>query len=301
MNQRSDRRLSELAWKVLYLPQRTHEVMSVTEAEDAYAHYKMPRWDNVVAAADNFDRLSAGSTIDHQLAETGDQWHVLAGTPSEQIIQTQFSHGDGNALKLIRHQGDFNAVQLTGYDRNVEAAEITTVTLKGDWMRQHSDDSTVFQLNFANANGPAVYVDPAGEYRIWQSDGTASGGIYLSSDVFAATNDWETIEIVLTFDAAVGDKLAGNYDVFLTRYAGDALTPLSRTQIADDIGIFSIDERTLMSLVISNQPNGYGDVVTYWDNVSFAVDGVFVPEPTVAAIMAIGMFSACSRRVRRFS
>lgn len=271
MNQRTDRRLSELAWLALYIPQRSHQVSLTTEADDAYAHYKRPRWDSVVVATDDFDGLTLGTSIHGQSPETGAVWSVLSANSSQQIIQDQYARS-GNALRAVRNPGDNHLIKLDGFERDVEAAEITMVTARADWLRLNESDSTVFKMGLGGLFGPSAYVDLSGQYRIWQTDGTETGGSYIDSGFFAGTDAWETIEMELTLDPVTDDFLTGSYDVYLTREAGGSLDAITRTLIAQDIDIFPIAERTLLSLLISNQPNGTHDVITYWDNVSLRVD-----------------------------
>jgi HEAT repeat protein len=273
MNQRADRRASELAWQSLHLNLRSHSATIVTEEQDAYAHFKRPRWDKIIAAADDLNLKTPGTSIHNQPAQTGLRWSVDGGLAADNTVQSQYSKG-GNAIKAVRRQGDYHVLKLHGKTRDVEAAEITTVTAKADWMHQSSNDATTLAIGLGGLYGPSVYVDPGSEYRIWQSDGTVDGGEYLHTGTFAGTGGFETIEIVLTFDEANGTTLSGSYDVFLTRDSTSSLGALSRTQLADDIGIFDISERSLMSIVISNQTHGTGDVTTYWDNVSLTVDRV---------------------------
>lgn len=281
MNQRYDRRLSELAWKVLHLPIRTHVVTSVTEAEDAYAHFKRPRWDKLVAASDDFSLRADGATIHNQTFDNGATWIVQAGAPADNIVQSQYAKGGGKALKTVRRHGDYHFLKLAGHPLDVAAAEITTVTAKADWMHLRDADSTTLCIGLGGLYGPTIYIDPGANYRIWQSDGTVEGGHYIDSGFDAGTGGWETIEIVLTFAPAdANNMLNGAYDVFLSRGGDSSRGALPRTLIADDVSLFSIPEHTAMSLIISNQTdNVSGDVTTYWDNVSLTIDRVL---PSIA-------------------
>ncbi len=271
MDQRKDRRLSELAWEVIHIRLRSHQVDEVTEVWDNYVQFKRPRWDAVVAAADSFDSQTLGASIDNLTPETGLQWLVPSDNAAGQVIQNQFARS-GNALKAVREAGELHLIKLVGYDREIEAAELTTVTAKADWMRFNNSDSTLLTIGLIGGLiGPSIYADPAGNYLYWQTDGTFEGGSYLNTGFDAGTGAWETIELVLTLNLGVNGQLSGSYDVFLEREAGGSLAALERTLIADDISNFTIPEQTLIELLISNQ----GVSTTYWDNVSLTVDGVF--------------------------
>jgi hypothetical protein len=298
MNQRTDRKMSERAWEILHLHQRPGQFVSVTEADDAYAHFKRPRWDTVIAAKDSFAGRANGTTIHNQQAQVGQKWLVTQGNAADQVLQSTINNGD-MALKAVRRLAGSHEIRLAGDGWDGVTAEISRVTAKADWLRTSATDFTAFGIDAGPGFEAQITIDPNSFYRVWQSDGTAEGGQYLQTGVLAGVGGWETIEIVVTWNEAVGTTLTGSYDVYLTRDAASSLGPLSRMLIADDVAMHSVAERTIQQLMISNQPNGLTDVTTYWDNVSLTV-GV-VPEPTTVAPLALlGLaLGRASRRPRR--
>lgn len=290
MNQRTDRKVSERAWEVLHLHQRPGEFVTVTEESDAYAHFKRPRWDTVVAASDSFAGRANGSQIHNQPAQVGQRWLVTQGNAADQVVQSAINNGD-LALKAVRRLGGSHEIRVAGDGWDGAAAEISIVTAKADWLRTSVTDLTAFGIDAGPGFEAQISIDPNSFYRVWESDGTPEGGEYLQTNVLAGVGGWETIEIVVTWDETVGTTLTNTYDVYLTRDAASSLGALVRTLIAEDVAIHPVAERTLQQLMISNQPNGFSDVTTYWDNVSLTV-GV-VPEPAVVAPIALAaMFLA---------
>jgi hypothetical protein len=273
MNQRVDRKLSEQAWEILNLQQRPGEFVPVTEANDEYAHFKRPRWDTITGTADTFNLKNSGSQIHNQKAQIGQIWQVTQGNLADQTVQLAINNG-GNALKTIRRHNGVHELRLSGDSRDALSAEISLVTAKADWYRTSSSDLTAFGLDIGAGIEAQISIDPNSYYRVWQSNGTPSGGSYLQTNVPAGTGGWETIEIVITWAAASGTTLSGTYDVFLTRDEDSSLGALPRTLIADNVLMHSVAERTMQQLFISNQPNGSTDVTTYWDNVSLTVGRV---------------------------
>jgi len=270
-HQRNDRRLSEQAWQVIYLPQRLGQFNLVTEAQNDAAFVKRPRWDKVVGISETFDAKAAGASIDGKYLELGDTWHVLAGSASDHIVQNAVSNG-GNALKVTRRAGSGQLLVGSGASFETAAAEFTRVTLKTDWQRVDAAQTTVFGADLSLGTGAQVFAHPDSTYRVWQSDGTANGGSFVNTGVPVGSGGWETLELVLAWGSADDEGLMnGVYDVFLTRGAGNTLGTLSRMQIAHNIKLQSITEGKLQSLLIANQPNGGSDITTYWDNLSLSV------------------------------
>jgi len=270
MNQRIDRNASEKAWEVLHLRQTPGAFVNVTEADDALAHFKKPRFTTVTAAADTFDLKANGSQIHTQKAQVGQTWQVTQGNLADQTVQSAISNG-GNALKTIRRAGGSHDVRLSGDAWDAQAAELTLVTAKADWKRTSATDLTAFGIDIGVGIEAQIMIDSNSNYRVWQTSGPANSGTYLQTNVQAGVGGWETIEIALTFNIASGTTLTGSYDVYLSRDASSSLGALSRTLIADNVPVHSLSERTLQQLFISNQPNGALDVTTYWDNVSLTV------------------------------
>jgi hypothetical protein len=115
--------------------------------------------------------------------------------------------------------------------------------------------------------------------------------------VLAGVGGWETIEIVLIWNAANGTTLTGTYDVYLSRDENSSLGALERTLIAHGVPLHAVSERTLQQIFISNQPNGFSDVITYWDNVSLSVG--LVPEPAAVVTTMLAMLLLGLRRTAR--
>jgi hypothetical protein len=278
MNQRIDRKLSEQSWEVLHLHQKPGQFVTVTEADDAYAHFKRPRWNTVVGASDSFNLKAEGSLIHNQKAEIGQTWLVTQGNSADQVVQSAVNNG-GRALRAIRRAGGSHEIRLAGDAWDAQAAEISLVTAKADWLRNGALDAAAFGLDIGAGIEAQISVDANSNYRVWQTDGSASGGSYLQTNVQAGVGGWETIEIALTWNAANGSLLTGTYDVFLSRDSANSLGQMSRTMIAQDVPVHSVSERTLQQLFISNQPNGASDVTTWWDNVSLTVGRVLPSIP----------------------
>ncbi len=270
MNQRVDRKTSLQAWEVLYLHQTPAQFTPATETDDAYSHFKKPRWDTIVGASDSFNLKTPGSQINNQKAQVGQTWLVTQGNSADQTVQSTINNG-GNALKTIRRYGGSHELRLAGDAWDAVSAEISLVTAKADWLRTSSTDLTAFGLDIGPGIEAQISIDPNSNYRIWQTDGTQSGGQYLQTNVQAGTGGWETIEIALTWGAASGTMLTGSYDVFLSRDGASSLGAMARTRIATHVPVHTVAERTVQQLMISNQPNGSLDTTTYWDNVSLSV------------------------------
>ena len=265
MTQRDDRLLSERAWSILYYDNSKglFDYSTVQEAESAYL--RRPRWDAITALSDSFDSASNGQQIASYTPETGQQWDVLYGDPSLQIIQDQVSRS-GMALKLHRefNSPTSNAVSLSGHLYDTAVAEQTVVTAKTDWLREDSDTFGWFILDVGHEsviNNPAVIMHTSGTYWVTSGGGALDTGVPIGSD------GWETLEIVLTWDIAEGDTVTGTYDVFLTRYEGNTLGALDRMLIADNVSVVSTAVESLQKLVLLNDANAFGDAITYWDNV----------------------------------
>ena len=270
MNQRIDRKTSEQAWEILHLHQIPATFVTVTESADSFAHFKKPRFTTVVGASDSFDLKTTGSTINTQKGQVGQAWTVTLGNVADQTLDATINNG-GKSLKTIRRAGGSHEVRLAGDAWDAVATEISTVTAKADWYRSSTNDWTSFGIDVGTGTEAQISVDSNSFYRYWQTNGTAAGGSYVQTNVSAGTGGWEAVEIALTYNAASGTTLTGSYDVFVSRDANSSLGALSRAQIANDIPIHSLSERTLQQLLISNQANGALDTTTYWDNVSLSV------------------------------
>jgi hypothetical protein len=270
MNQRVDRRNSEHAWEILYLKQTPGQFVSINETDDPYQHFKKPRWSTIATMSDSFDLKVNNSQIHNQKDELGQTWQVTQGTSADQVVQSVINNG-GKALKAVRRSGGVHEIRISGDSWDAQAAELTTVTAKADWYRPTTGDMTAFGIDIGAGIEAQVMVDANSFYRIWQTDGTANGGSYLTSTVKAGTGGWETLEVVAKWNLATGTTLTGNYDVYVSRDGKSSLGGLGRTLVAANVPIHSVTERTLQQLLISNQPNGALDVTTYWDNVSLKV------------------------------
>jgi|GEM_PF-1775747 len=271
MNQRIDRDASLKAWEILHLHQKPAEFVIVTEAADATAHFKKPRFTTIVGASDTFDLKTEASQIHNQKAQIGQTWLVTQGNVADQTVQSTISNG-GKALKTIRRSGGSHEIKLAGDSWDAAAAEISLVTAKADWYRTSSTDVTSFGIDVGVGTEAQIIIDPVdSRYKVWQTSGSASGGTYVPTTATAGTGGWESVEIALTWSVATGTTLVGTYDVFLSRDANSSLGALSRTMIAENVPVHSLTERTVQQLFISNQANGALDVTTYWDNISLSV------------------------------
>jgi len=270
MNQRIDRNAALQAWEIVHLHQTPGAFVTVTEAQDSFAHFKKPRFATTVGASETFDLKAQGSQIHNQKAQAGQTWLVTQGILADQTVQSTINNG-GKALKTIRRSGGVHEIKLAGDAWDAAAAEISLVTAKADWYRTSTSDLTAFGIDVGVGIEAQISIDPNSFYRVWQTNGSANGGTYLNTNVQAGTGGWESVEIALTYSAATGTTLVGTYDVFLSRDANSSLGAMSRTMIAENVPVHSLTERTVQQLFISNQPNGALDVTTYWDNISLSV------------------------------
>ncbi len=265
MTQRDDRLLSERAWSLLYYDNSKglFDYSTVEEAESAYL--RRPRWEAITALSDSFDSASNGQALASYTPDTGLQWEVLYGDPNLQILQDQVARS-GMALELRRefNSSTSNGVRLTGHLYDTAVAEQTVVTASTDWLREDTDTFGWFILDVGHdsvINNPAVIMHTSGTY--WVTD----GGGALDTGIPIGSVGWESLEIVLTWGIAEDDTVAGTYDVFLTRYEGNALGVLDRLLIADDMAVLATDLASLQQLILLNDANLFGDAVTYWDNI----------------------------------
>jgi hypothetical protein len=270
MNQRVDRKLADRAWEILYLHQKAGQFVPVAETDDSYSHFKRPRWDTIVGLSESFDLKTTGSQIHNQKAQIGQTWQVTQGNVADQTVQPAIGR-TGNALRAIRRAGGAHELRLAGDAWDAVSAEISLVTAKADWLRTSINDLTSFGLDVGPGVEAQISIDPDSNYRIWQTDGTQSGGQYIQTSFKAGVGGWETLEIAVTWGAASGTMLTGTYDVFLSRDGAGSLGALPRTRIANDVPLHTVPERTVQQLVISNQSTGAYDVTTWWDNVSLSV------------------------------
>jgi HEAT repeat protein len=278
-NQRTDRALSLHAWEIQNVHLAVGTFTTVTEAADAYAHFKKPHWDNITTLRDSFDLKPTDATINNQKGEIGQTWTVTQGNVADNIVQTAINNG-GKALKTIRRAGGSHEVRLSSDVWDGQAAELTQVTAKGDWYRTTTGDATAFGLDIGAGIEAQFLIDGNSFYRIWQTDGTQNGGSYLQTNYKAGVGGWETVEVVAKLGLAnSGSMLGGTYDVYLSREGNSSLGGLGRTLIAGNVPIHSVAERTNEQLFISNQPNGASDVTTYWDNVSIRTAPALNPFP----------------------
>ena len=280
MNQRVDQTSSLNAWNVFYEPQTPlGQLPPLTEAQDAYAHFKMPRWNAVTVSSDSFDSKVNGSQINGQADDLGNTWTVSQGNLADQVVQSAISNG-GLALKAVRRLGGTNLITLGSDAFNAQAAGLTNVTAKADWSRLTSSDLTTFGITAGAGTEAQVTVEPNSYYGVWQTDGTANGGHYVQTNYQAGVGGWETLKLVVHWNLASGTPnsagdatLTGAYDVYLTRSGADSLGDMNAVLIANAVPLYSVTEQTAQQLFISNQPNGISDVTTYWDNVSLSVSG----------------------------
>ena len=226
----------------------------------------------MVAIQDGFDGSPSGTLLVNHDQTIGEGWSVESGAdPNMQDIQSAYSNG-GNALRLFRpaSSGTSHAVRASGHLYDASVAELTRVTMKADWLRRDGDESALMTLDLGGAQSidPTIFANSDGKYWV----NSASG--WVNTNVMVGQDGWESIELVLSWGIAANDAVQGTFDVFLTRDAQNLLGALSRTLIADNIAVSSTGLASAMDIMISNQPGGVGDVVTYWDNVSLRVDPI---------------------------
>lgn len=273
MTQRSDRALSENAWRILYLPQQKTELSPMTKQQALDAYLRRPRWDTVVAMADSFDGAAGQSIESHQPTE-GTQWDVPYGNPANQRI---VERGGRTVLELRRNGSDgTHLVTLGGHLFDASVAELTRVTIKADWLREDGDTFGRLALDLGHtgaAYNPSVMMHTAGTYWVLTADGSVDTGVPLGTGI------WDSIEIVLSWGIADDDSVAGIYDVYLSRPADGLQEALDRILIASNIPVAMTDLATLQTLQLLNDGRLTGDAVLYWDNISVVVSPV--PEPGV--------------------
>jgi autotransporter-associated beta strand protein len=288
INQRTDQTSSLNAWNVYYEPQTPlGSLPSMTPAQDAYAHFKMPRWNVAAVSYDNFDSHVNGSQINGQADGDFDTWTVAKGDVTAQTVQSAVSNG-GLALKAVRHASDTShLITLSSDYFNGQAAGLTNVTAKADLLRPTATDFTTFGIAVGPGTEAQVTVQPNSYYGVWETNGTATGGQYLQTNYQAGVGGWESLKIVVHWNLASGTPnsagdatLTGDYDVYLARSGADSLGDMGSTLIASAVPLYSVTEQAAQQLFISNQPNGISDVTTYWDNVSMTVSGVVAPTLT---------------------
>ncbi|MCC6681121.1 MAG: HEAT repeat domain-containing protein [Phycisphaeraceae bacterium] len=272
MIQRTDRVLSENAWRILYYPNDPVAYSIMTEQQAQYAYLRRPHWDTVQAMADSFEDAPVGQMVTQHSPDAGTLWQVVYGDPSDQTI---VSREGQKVLELRRRQGTgTHLVRLTGHLYDASVAELTRVTVKADWLRE--DDETfgrmVLDLGHTGATrNPSIIMHTNGNYWVLTGDSAIDTGVPIGED------GWETIEMVLTWGVADGDAVEGTYDVYLSRDAGNSLGALARQLIADDIAVATTNVTTLQQLDLLNDAKLTGDTVTFWDNILVKIASAFFP------------------------
>jgi HEAT repeats len=268
MTQRSDRTLSENAWRILHIPSgRAPSVVTELQAQDAFL--RRPRWDPVLAMADSFDNGTPGQLLTSYTPDTGTQWQVLFGDPNDQTIVSR------NGEQVLELRRGFNSgthgVKLTGHLYDAAVAEITRVTVKADWLREDAGTfgRLVLDLGHTGAvRNPSIIANTDGNYWVLTADTSINTGVPIG------VGGWETIELALTWGIADGDLVEGTYDVYLSRDSNNSLGVLDRLLIASDISVAATNLTTMQQLILLNDANLTGDAVTYWDNISVVVDPI---------------------------
>lgn len=277
MNQRNDETISMNAWNIIYEPQTPGSLPSMTQAQDAYAQFKAPVWTSTVTSADSFDTKVNGSQINGQTDQLGNTWTVVQGNASGQTIQSTVNHG-GQALETTAPVGGNTLITVASNAFYGQARGLSTYIAKADMLRPTTTDLTTFGVDVGTASTEAqVTIGANSYYEVWKTNGTANGGSFVPTNFQAGTGGWENIQIVIHWNAVAGlatsgdSTITGDYDVYLSRAAGDSLGYLPQTMIASDIPLYNVTEQMAQSLFISDQSNGVNGVTTYWDNVSMTL------------------------------